>query len=113
MSIKPRTSLIGMGRIGFSRLLHLKGMLTQSYHFSRKKLQATARLGWLLAQPFLPALLTAAEETAYCESKFLAVLHATALHPLGFELEHLTYRNAGRDDRLTGVCGDVLRKIIA
>ena len=111
-----------MGRIGFRRLLHLNGVLAQSYHFSRKKLQATARLGWLLALTFLPALLTAAEETAYCESKSLAVmngrvhihdLHATALHPLGFELEHLTYRNAGRDDRLTDVCGDVLRKIIA
>ena len=111
-----------MGRIGFRRLLHLNGMLAQSYHFSRKKLHATARLGWLLPLTFLPAPLTAAEATAYHESKFLAVmngrvhihdLHATVLHPLGFEHERLTYRNAGRDYRLTDVYGDVLREIIA
>jgi hypothetical protein len=40
-------------------------------------------------------------------------LHATVLHPLGFEHERLTYRNAGRDYRLTDVYGDVLREIIA
>jgi hypothetical protein len=43
-------------------------MLAQSYHFSRKKHHATARLGWLLALTILPDLLTAAEETAYCEN---------------------------------------------
>jgi hypothetical protein len=40
-------------------------------------------------------------------------LHATILHLLGFNHEHLTYRYAGRDFRLTDVSGHVLRDIVA
>ncbi|MEO2034453.1 MAG: DUF1501 domain-containing protein [Planctomycetaceae bacterium] len=40
-------------------------------------------------------------------------LHATMLHLMGFDHEHLTYRHAGRDYRLTDVHGTVVRDILA
>ena len=40
-------------------------------------------------------------------------LHATILHLLGFDHEHLTYRHAGRDFRLTDVYGRVVSEILA
>ncbi|MBC7820518.1 MAG: DUF1501 domain-containing protein [Planctomycetaceae bacterium] len=40
-------------------------------------------------------------------------LHATILHLLGFNHEHLTYRHAGRDFRLTDVYGRVVNEILA
>jgi hypothetical protein len=40
-------------------------------------------------------------------------LHATMLHLLGFDHEHLTYRYAGRDFRLTDVKGHVLTDLLA
>ncbi len=40
-------------------------------------------------------------------------LHATMLHLLGFDHEHLTYRYAGRDFRLTDVHGEVVSELIA
>lgn len=40
-------------------------------------------------------------------------LHATILHLMGLDHEHLTYRYAGRDFRLTDVYGDVVTPIIA
>jgi hypothetical protein len=39
-------------------------------------------------------------------------LHATMLHLLGLDHEHLTYRYAGRDFRLTDVAGRVIREIV-
>lgn len=38
--------------------------------------------------------------------------HATILHLLGFDHEHLTYRYAGRDFRLTDVSGNVIHDIL-
>ncbi len=40
-------------------------------------------------------------------------LHATILHLLGLDHEHLTWRNLGRDYRLTDVSGEVVREILA
>ncbi|MEZ6060619.1 MAG: DUF1501 domain-containing protein [Planctomycetaceae bacterium] len=40
-------------------------------------------------------------------------LHATMLRLMGFDHEHLTYRHAGRDFRLTDVHGNVVTDIIA
>ncbi len=40
-------------------------------------------------------------------------LHATIMHLLGFDHEHLTYRYAGRDYRLTDLAGEVVRGIVA
>ncbi len=40
-------------------------------------------------------------------------LHATILHLLGFNHEHLTYRHAGRDFRLTDVYGRVVHEVLA
>jgi hypothetical protein len=40
-------------------------------------------------------------------------LHATILHQLGLDHEQLTYRNAGRDFRLTDVAGRVVQEILA
>lgn len=40
-------------------------------------------------------------------------LHATILHLLGLDHERLTYRNQGRDFRLTDVAGVVVRDILA
>jgi hypothetical protein len=40
-------------------------------------------------------------------------LHATLLHLLGLEHEKLTYRFNGRDFRLTGVAGNVIKDILA
>ena len=40
-------------------------------------------------------------------------LHATILHLLGLDHERLTYRNAGRDFRLTDVHGRVVKSILA
>src|SRR5207248_2113646 len=40
-------------------------------------------------------------------------LHATLLWQLGIDHEKLTYRNAGRDFRLTDVYGNVVRDILA
>ena len=40
-------------------------------------------------------------------------LHATMLHLMGFDHEHLTYRYAGRDFRLTDVHGRVVHEILA
>ena len=39
-------------------------------------------------------------------------LHATILHQLGLDHTRLTYRNSGRDVRLTDVGGKVVRDII-
>jgi uncharacterized protein (DUF1501 family) len=39
-------------------------------------------------------------------------LHATMLHALGLNHEHLTYRYAGRDFRLTDVHGNVIHDIL-
>jgi hypothetical protein len=39
--------------------------------------------------------------------------HATLLHLLGMDHEHLTYRHDGRDFRLTDVHGRVVKEIIA
>jgi hypothetical protein len=39
-------------------------------------------------------------------------LHATMLHLLGFDHEHLTYQHAGRDFRLTDVYGEVMHGIV-
>jgi hypothetical protein len=40
-------------------------------------------------------------------------LHATILQLLGFDHEKLTFRNAGRDFRLTDVEGRVVKELIA
>ena len=40
-------------------------------------------------------------------------LHATMLHLMGFDHEHLVYRHAGRDFRLTDVHGHLVKPIIA
>ena len=40
-------------------------------------------------------------------------LHATILHQLGLDHERLTYRNTGRDYRLTDVGGNIVRGILA
>ena len=40
-------------------------------------------------------------------------LHATIMHLLGFDHEHLTYRYAGRDFRLTDVHGEVVHDLVA
>jgi hypothetical protein len=40
-------------------------------------------------------------------------LHATILHLLGLDHEHLTYRHSGRDFRLTDVYGTVVKGILA
>ncbi len=40
-------------------------------------------------------------------------LHATLLHALGLDHERLTYRQAGRDFRLTDVYGDVVHDVLA
>ncbi len=40
-------------------------------------------------------------------------LHATMLHLLGFDHEHLTYRFQGRDFRLTDVAGHVVEPLLA
>ena len=40
-------------------------------------------------------------------------LHATILHLLGFDHEKFTFRNAGRDFRLTDVHGQVVRDLVA
>jgi arylsulfatase A-like enzyme len=39
--------------------------------------------------------------------------HATVLHLLGMDHTRLTYRNAGRDFRLTDVAGNVIKEILA
>jgi len=40
-------------------------------------------------------------------------LHATILHLLGIDHERRTFRNSGRDFRLTDVSGHVVRDILA
>lgn len=40
-------------------------------------------------------------------------IHATILHLMGFDHTKLTYRHSGRDERLTDVSGDVIRKVLA
>jgi uncharacterized protein (DUF1501 family) len=40
-------------------------------------------------------------------------IHATILHLLGFDHELLTYRHNGRDERLTDVAGEVIKKVLA
>ncbi len=40
-------------------------------------------------------------------------LHATLLHLLGFDHEQLTVRFQGLDFRLTGVAGEVVKKMLA
>jgi hypothetical protein len=40
-------------------------------------------------------------------------LHATILHLLGLDHERLTWRQLGRDYRLTDVYGEVVREILA
>ena len=39
-------------------------------------------------------------------------LNATILHLLGLDHERLTYRHAGRDFRLTGVHGHVVKELL-
>lgn len=39
--------------------------------------------------------------------------HATLLHLMGIDHEHLTYRYGGRDFRLTDIAGNVVREILA
>jgi hypothetical protein len=39
--------------------------------------------------------------------------HATILHLLGLNHTRLTYRDAGRDHRLTAVAGTVVKEILA
>jgi hypothetical protein len=43
----------------------------------------------------------------------IADLHATILQTLGFDHKKLSYRSAGRDFRLTGVEGNVVKEILA
>ena len=43
----------------------------------------------------------------------IADLHATILQLLGFDHKKLSYRSAGRDFRLTGVEGNVVKEILA
>jgi uncharacterized protein (DUF1501 family) len=52
--------------------------------------------------------LRAAEEKAHVHD-----VHATILHLLGLDHTKLTYRHNGRDERLTDVAGNVIRKAIA
>jgi hypothetical protein len=40
-------------------------------------------------------------------------LHATILHLLGFDHERLTFHHGGRDQRLTDVAGEVIRRALA
>jgi hypothetical protein len=40
-------------------------------------------------------------------------IHATILHLLGIDHEELTYRHNGRDERLTDVAGEVIKKVLA
>jgi hypothetical protein len=40
-------------------------------------------------------------------------IHATILHLLGFDHERLTFRHNGRDERLTDVAGEVVKKVLA
>ena len=40
-------------------------------------------------------------------------IHATILHLLGMDHEALTYRHNGRDERLTDVAGEVIKKVLA
>ncbi|HMJ90106.1 MAG TPA: DUF1501 domain-containing protein [Candidatus Acidoferrum sp.] len=40
-------------------------------------------------------------------------IHATILHLLGFDHEQLTFRHNGRDERLTDVAGEVIKKALA
>jgi len=40
-------------------------------------------------------------------------LHATIMHSLGIDHEHLTYRHHGRDERLTDVAGKVVTAILS
>ena len=39
-------------------------------------------------------------------------IHATILHLLGFDHERLTFRHNGRNERLTDVAGNVIRKVL-
>ena len=39
--------------------------------------------------------------------------HATILHLMGFDHERLTYRQAGRDYRLTDLEGQVVKEVLA
>jgi arylsulfatase A-like enzyme len=43
----------------------------------------------------------------------IADWHATILHLLGLDHEHLTYRHAGREFRLTDLKGRVVRELLA
>ena len=40
-------------------------------------------------------------------------LHATILHLMGLDHENLTFRNSGRDYRLTDVHGQVIKELVA
>src|SRR5262245_31267480 len=40
-------------------------------------------------------------------------LHATILHLMGLDHEHLTYFHAGLDQRLTGIRGEVIQEVLA
>ena len=40
-------------------------------------------------------------------------IHATVLHLMGMDHEHLTYFHQGRDERLTDVYGNVIKEIVA
>jgi hypothetical protein len=47
------------------------------------------------------------------EAIHLHDMHATMMHLLGIDHERLTYRQSGRDFRLTDVFGRVVREILA
>ena len=55
-----------------------------------------------------PVGLRAAEEKTHVHD-----IHATLLHLLGLDHTRLTYRHNGRDERLTDVSGEVIRKALA
>jgi hypothetical protein len=50
---------------------------------------------------------------AEAEKAHVHDIHATILHLLGFDHEQLTYRHNGRDERLTDVAGEVIKKVLA
>lgn len=50
---------------------------------------------------------------AHTDKTHVHDIHATILHLLGFNHEKLTYRHSGRDQRLTDVSGEVIKRAIA
>jgi hypothetical protein len=50
---------------------------------------------------------------AESETTHVHDIHATILHLLGLNHVRLTYRHNGRDERLTDVAGEIIRKALA